>query len=54
VSRRRLTWLIHNTLTTPFIAVRLALLTLIWIGEAAEGLLQRMPGWRRYNGWSGW
>lgn len=49
---RRFTWLLHNTLMTPFIPIRLLLLILIKIGEAAERVGMHTPGWRMYDGWS--
>lgn len=54
MNRRRLTWLIHNMAMTVFIPFRLVLLILVWIGEGAEWVGLRTPGWRRYDGWSGW
>jgi hypothetical protein len=52
--RRRLTWIAHNVIMTPFIPIRLILLILVRMGELAESIGLRMPGWRRYDGWSGW
>ena len=52
--RRRVTWLIHNTLTTPFIPIRMGLLLVIRLGEGAEWVGLRTPGWRMYDGWKGW
>lgn len=54
MSGRRISWLIHNVLMTPFIPVRALILLLIRIGEAAEWIGMRTPGWRRYDGWRGW
>jgi hypothetical protein len=54
VSRRRLTWLIHNALVTPFIPIRLVLVGLYQLGRLAESVLSWTPGWRMYNGWEGW
>lgn len=52
--RRRITWLIHNTLMAPMIIIRLPLWLLARAGEYAEAVLMRMPGLRRYDGWRGW
>lgn len=52
--RRRLTWLVHNALMSPFLPIRLLLLVVIKAGEAADWMLSHAPGWRRYDGWSGW
>lgn len=54
MNRRRLTWIAHNALMTPFIPLRVMLLLIVRIGEAAEWIGLRMPGWRRYDGWRGW
>ena len=54
MTRRRLTWLLHNALMTPFIPVRAVLFAFYKLGEGAEWLGLRLPGWRRYDGWSGW
>ena len=54
MNRRRLTWLIHNALMTPFIPIRLVLFALCKVGEAAEWFGLRTPGWRMYDGWKGW
>jgi len=54
MTRRRITWIIHNTLMITVIPIRLVLFGLSRIGEGAEWLLNRAPGLRRYNGWSGW
>lgn len=52
MSKRRVTWLLYNAAMTPFIPMRLALHMVALIGEAAEWVSLRMPGWRRYDGWS--
>lgn len=52
MNKRRVTWLLYNAAMTPFIPMRLALRAVVMIGEAAEWIGLRMPGWRRYDGWS--
>lgn len=54
MTRRRITWVIHNSLMVPLILVRLPLFLLAVVGEWCGALLLRMPGMRRYDGWSGW
>ena len=54
ISRRRLTWIAHNAVMTVFLPLRVALWTIVLIGEAADRTIAHLPGWRRYNGWSGW
>jgi hypothetical protein len=54
MSRRRLTWLVHNALMMPFVPVRIGLFWVMKLGEAAEWIVDRMPGLRRYDGWEGW
>ncbi len=54
MTRRRLTWIIHNVLMTPFMPLRVVLLFLIWVGETSERIGLRTPGWRPYDNWRGW
>jgi hypothetical protein len=54
MNRRRITWIIHNTLVAPIIVVRLPLFALAVVGEWAGKVLMIMPGMRRFNGWGGW
>ena len=54
MSGRRLTWLVYNALMTPFIPIRIVLLAIYKLGEGAEWIGLRTPGWRRYDGWGGW
>lgn len=50
-SKRRITWLIHNALMTPFMPIRIVLFAVYKLGEGAEWIGMRTPGWRRYDGW---
>lgn len=54
VTRRRLTWILHNGIMSIFIPFRFLLLVIIRIGEVAEWIGLRTPGWRRFDGWTGW
>lgn len=54
MERRRITWLAHNVLMTPFIPVRALLFVIYKLGEGAEWIGLRTPGWRQYDGWRGW
>ena len=54
MTRRRLTWIIHNAMIVPVLPIRILLFGIWKIGCAAEWLGMRTPGMRRYNGWSGW
>lgn len=54
MDRRRATLWLHNLLVTPFIPIRLALVLLCRLGEVAEWIGLRMPGWRMSDGWEGW
>lgn len=51
MSRRRIKWLAYNALMTPFIPIRIVLFAIMRLGEAAEWVGLRMPGWRQYDGW---
>lgn len=54
ISRRRATWLLRNLVATPFLAFRIPLFVLAKLGEGCEWLGLRTPGWREFDGWSGW
>lgn len=50
--KRRISWLLYNAAMTPFIPIRIVLFSVIKLGEAAEWVGLRTPGWRKYDGWS--
>jgi hypothetical protein len=54
MERRRLTWLIRNTLVAPIIVIRMPLFIVAVAGEWAAKALMAMPGLRHYDGWKGW
>lgn len=52
MNKRRITWLLYNAAMTPFIPFRALLLIIARLGEAAEWIGLRTPGWRTFDGWS--